>query len=145
MSLTDEFINKLIISTEKNSLTWKSFLHIKQNRMLKKYLSINEKIKNPPIFETKYNVNKRKSFYTKYQDGYIYIFVKSRSQAPSIKRKTDFYILSYQTNSLSEVVEINNSNEFQSQLFILYRLVKQSVKNVNNFIGNFLEDENIED
>lgn len=146
-SKTLNFIKKIIEDTKNKKILWDCVLNnlsLKENIYYKEILDIfNDKyIGDPSIVQSD-------SFFAEYNSGYFFLFkiIKEdceHSSSYEYYKKLDseysYYILALQTGKESEIILVNELEEFQKELFTLFNILIRKHLKIDNFIDKFLND-----
>lgn len=144
---TINLIKSIIDKTINDKLTWNC---LSENNTLKKNKYLNtiydvfkdEFIGDPALIESE-------SFYSKYNSGYFYLFkifkedVENNSSYEFYKKfdsEYSYYQLAIQTNLDSQIVFVNELDQFQKELFTLFNILIRKHIDLDNFIDSFIKD-----
>jgi len=133
MSKVLNFIEKLILRTDKNEIIWTMFEKVEQAPKIKDIYEY--------YTEDAYNIPGA-SYVTHYKDGTIVLLGLTFENSHKVLKKHDVehLLLCLQSKPDTKMSELNTLKEYQTELFRLLNMIDRQVNEVDEFIEDFLTD-----
>ncbi len=143
---TLQLIEKLILATKEGRIRWDKLSNLFNesesiNPILKNYILKKERspyfyrkkrlglYKNKEKYDT---LNQFRSYYIEIKNGYTYIL--------KYEGESEYYLIAVQGNNYSNIVELNNKNEYQAELMELVYLVEGQMDNYLDYVDEVINE-----